>query len=104
VGWESRERGGRYYTRSRKVEGRVLREYVGGGPVGRLAARLDELERERRRVESAKAQLERAHIEAIAAPVVELDEVAGTLCRAALVADGYRNHQGKWRRMREPRT
>ena len=65
MGWEKRERGGRYYTRSRKVGDRVAREYVGGGLIGELAARFDEIERERRGVESAKAQLERAQLEAI---------------------------------------
>jgi hypothetical protein len=29
MGWDR----GRYYTRSRKVNGRVVREYVGTGPV-----------------------------------------------------------------------
>ena len=104
MGWESRERGGPYYTRSRKVNGRVVREYVGGGRVGELVARLEELERERRRFEAAGAQLERVRVEALIAPVVELDEAAGILCRATLVADGYRRYQGKWRRRREQKS
>src|SRR5829696_2006524 len=39
--WEKRERGDLYYTRSCKVSGRVVREYVGGGALGELAALMD---------------------------------------------------------------
>jgi len=104
MGWENRERGGRYYTRSRKVDGRVVREYVGGGLIGELAARFDEAEREKRKVEAAMVHLERARVEALVVPVVELYEVTEVLCRAALVDGGYRRYQGKWRRKREQRT
>ena len=36
--WERRERGGLYYTRSRKEAGRMVREYIGGGVLGEVAA------------------------------------------------------------------
>jgi len=101
MGWENRERGGRYYTRSRKVDGRVVREYVGSGLIGELAARFDEAEREKRKIEAARVGLERTHVEAFVAPVVELCEVAEVLCHATLVDGGYRRYQGKWRRKRE---
>ena len=39
--WEKRESGGLYYTRSRKVNGQVVREYVGSGALGELAALMD---------------------------------------------------------------
>src|SRR4051794_39320882 len=48
MGWER----GRYYTRSRKVNGRVVREYVGSGYVAELAAQLDGLDRDQRESEA----------------------------------------------------
>lgn len=38
---------GRYYTRSKKVNGRIYREY-GGGETDRLAAQHDQAQREKR--------------------------------------------------------
>ena len=52
--WEKRQRGGLYYTRSRKVGGRVVREYVGTGPLAGIAALMDEEDR-LRRWEAARA-------------------------------------------------
>lgn len=43
--WERRERGGLYYTRSKKVNGEVVRKYVGGGVLGELASQMDTLKR-----------------------------------------------------------
>ena len=48
MGWER----GRYYTRSRKENGRVVREYMGGGRAGELVAQLDALDRDRRQTEA----------------------------------------------------
>ena len=102
--WERRERGGSYYTRSRKVHGRVIREYVGGGILGQLAARMDAEERRRREEEAAAWRKEQERIEALAAPVEELSEYAEALARAALLAAGYyRHNRGDWRKRRERR-
>jgi len=92
---------GRYYTRSRKVGGRVVREYVGAGRVGELAAQLDALERERRETERAVRRAERAELEALDVPLNELNDLADLLVRAALVAAGFHQHnRGEWRKRR----
>ena len=101
MSWETRERGGRYYTRSRKVNGKVVREYVGTGRVAELAAALDARERAARAAESERRRAERAQAEPAAAALAELDRAAEALARAALVAAGYhRHHRGEWRRKR----
>jgi hypothetical protein len=42
MSWD-RQANRRYYSRSTKINGRIIREYVGGGEVGEIAATLDAL-------------------------------------------------------------
>jgi hypothetical protein len=55
--WERRERGGLYYTRSRREDGRVVREYIGGRVLGEIVALEDECERRQREEEVAYLSL-----------------------------------------------
>jgi hypothetical protein len=99
-----RERGSLYYTRSKKVDGRVIREYVGGGTLGHLIALQDAQERRRWEEEAASWKQERERLEALVAPVEQLCEATEVLYRATLLAAGFRRHQrGEWRRKREPK-
>ena len=100
--WEKRERGGLYYTRSRKVDGRVVREYVGGGALGELAALMDAQERQRREEEAAAWREEQERLEELAGLVDEFREAVETVARATLLAAGFRQHnRGEWRRRRD---
>ena len=102
--WERRERGGLYYTRSRKEGGRVVREYVGGGVLGEIAARMDAERRRRWQVEEESRRAERERLDTLTAPVEELCEAAEVIARAALIASGYHQHnRGEWRKRRERR-
>ena len=96
MAWEK----GRYYTRSRKVNGRVVREYVGGGAVGALAAEMDAIERERREFERELWRMEKEEIEAFDESVAKVCQMADLIAKAAMVAAGFHRHRGEWRRRR----
>ena len=101
MAWETRRGRGRYYTRSRKANGGVVREYFGVGEFAALIAECDAAERaERARKRAAEAATERelADLRALTEP---LDSAGEGLARAALVAAGYRrHHRGEWRKRR----
>ena len=105
MAWEKRKRGGAYYTRSRKVDGRMVREYVGAGIRGEIAARMDAKERQRREEEAAAWREEQERLEELAGLVDELCEAVETVARATLLAAGFRQHKrGEWRGRRERGT
>ncbi len=102
MGWEDRERGTRYYTRTRREGGRIVREYVGTGPIAEFAALQDEAERRHREEEARTWREEREDLERLDGTTEELCELAELLTRAALLAAGYRQHnRGEWRKPRE---
>ena len=104
MGWESRGScRGRYYTRSKRANGRVVREYVGaaGDPLVELVAAADALRRGDRRAAAEARRAEEASWQAALAPLLELSQVADLLARAALLAAGYHRHsRSSWRKKR----
>jgi hypothetical protein len=100
MGWEER-RGHLYYYRSLREGKRVRKEYAGGGGLGRLAAQIDELERQQREGETTYWREKRKRFEQSAAFVGELEEAAQILSQAHLIAAGFRKRRGEWRRIRE---
>src|SRR6516225_5223316 len=100
MGWEVRGRC-RFYTRSRKVAGRVVREYVGTGAVAELAAAADALRQADRRAASEALRAEQARWAEALAPLLELGHIADLLARAALLAAGFHQHsRSSWRKRR----
>jgi hypothetical protein len=100
MGWETRNGRGRYYTRSRREGGRIVREYVGCGPLADDTARLDAMFRELDQQERHSWEAVQAEQTAITARVAAADEIVEALSWAALVAAGYHAHRGTWRKRR----
>ncbi|CAA9529584.1 MAG: hypothetical protein AVDCRST_MAG73-808 [uncultured Thermomicrobiales bacterium] len=105
MAWERRSRGGTYYTRSRKVRGRVVREYVGAGPAAELAAATDAAERAERAATAAAWAASCAAREETDRVLDAFGRSVDGLARAALAAAGFRQHnRGEWRRARMATT
>jgi len=90
MGWVRRGKR-KYYYRSRWVDGRVVKEYVGSGPEAEAEAKKAAQWREfLRRVAEVEAILDR------------LDEVCNLAADAIMVAAGYYRHdRGPWRKRRD---
>jgi hypothetical protein len=99
MAWERRQRGTgrRYYFRARKVQGRVVKEYVGTGPEAERAAKVDakaraERDADRDRVRKAAAKLAPAE-----AAIREMDEAMNVLSHAVLLSAGFHRVNYVWR-------
>jgi|SRR6185437_15266297 len=101
MGWEARKGRGRYYTRSKRQNGRIVREYVGAGLAAELAASIDEEERQVRQQQARRWQAELAAMQALEREVVEVCKRIDLAARLALLATGHhQHHRGEWRRKR----
>ncbi len=97
MGWEHRARGGPYYIRRRKVEGREIRQYYGKGPAAEKAAAEDAARREQR--EAARA--ERKMLDMLESRMAAYCGATEVVVHAALLAAGYhRPNRGVWRKRR----
>ena len=101
MAWESRNGRGRYYTRSRKINGRVVREYIGAGLAGELAAAEDEHRHAQRCAAREALQKARSPLDWADRAITRVYTEIDWRCRAAAVAGAYyRHHRGDWRRKR----
>jgi len=97
MAWEGRGNN-RYYTRSRKVAGRVVRVYLGKGPEAHLAAALDAQRRQERQAGWDALKAVRTLWETPMGALNDLIEGTDLLMHVALLGAGYRLHQrGEWR-------
>jgi len=100
MSWEQRKQRGRYYYRTRRRNGKIIREYYGNGPAAEKAAAEDAragVEREAWR----QTKLEVANVESAVSVFVQRCE---ELLEATMLAAGLHNHKGEWRKRRVKRT
>ena len=99
MSWEKRANGNRYYTRSRRVGGRIQREYIGGGATGEFVARLDNIDRELRLLDAESIRQARRETERMDELLAGFEELADNIGRGLLIVAGYHQHnRGEWRK------
>jgi hypothetical protein len=96
MGWEK----GKYYSRSRRVDGRVVREYVGCGQIAEIAARVDAIEREERTTQRELESLQREESRKFDRTFSDLCRIVNLVQEAALLCQGIHCHRGEWRKRR----
>jgi hypothetical protein len=123
MSWERRRHSrGRYYTRSRRESGLIVREYVGRGILGEMAAQADAAQRRQMRRSAGRCgaaqadaaqriqkqeqrriwRKQRGDLETQDAALRALDAACEAVLAAVLTASGYHQHQrGEWRKRRE---
>ena len=101
MSWENRKGRGRYYTRSRRVNGRVRREYVGRGDLAEAIAAADDFKRKHKRSLAAAMDADRQRRDAADMLLNQLATATDLFVRAALELSGFHQHdRGQWRRSR----
>jgi hypothetical protein len=102
---ETRRGGKSYYYRARRVNGRIVRTYVGAGDVALAAAQADADERARLVALRRAVDERQQQISAAIAPARQANDYLDSLSKAILIDAGYYRHdRGKWKlRSRRPR-
>lgn len=105
MGWEMRGNYGPYYTRSRRVNGRVVRDYIGHGLNGKMAEIFDARDRDRRLSEAAEAAEHKAELDQFQSLYDDTEALCAmidVMVKVNLESAGYHQHKrGEWRLKRE---
>ena len=101
MGWEMRGGHGPYYTRSRRVNGRIIREYVGKGLIGDLASVMDDRDRTEQQAKAEALSTQIAELDRIEEILATVYSTADEVTVSSLESAGYhRHHRGEWRKRR----
>lgn len=99
MGWEQRGNN-RYYYRKERSGRHVRSVYVGCRDLAALTGILDAALQDDREAKRSAERHQRAAVESIDASIDSLTRLASTLTQAMLIASGFHQHKGQWRRRR----
>ena len=96
-------RRGRYCYKSRREGGRVVTEYLGSGDLAQAIADLDYWERKARKLRQERERAAQDRERAIDRDIDAAGDLLRALAQGVLLASGYHQHKGQWRKRRDER-
>ena len=88
-----------YYYRSKRQNGKVVRQYVASGQMAELLAEQDARKREQQQARRTAKEEERLAFATARTPLLDFTVEADLLIQAMLLDAGYhRQNRGPWRR------
>ncbi len=100
MAWEARGARKYYYQSRRTRDGRVRKLYRGHGALAELTASLDAAAQAERKAAAEAWKEQKRREEAVEAALKDFCCECGIFVQAALMAAGYHEHRGQWRRQR----
>lgn len=91
----------RYYYRRKKVAGKVVSEYIGGGYQAELIAQLEAIERHQAERERQDRRRQAAKEQATDEQIAAFMQVVEEYHKALLLVAGYHQHKRQWRKKRD---
>jgi hypothetical protein len=98
------KRRGKYWYRSRRDGRQVQTQYLGAGDWADAMGELDAIERQELELARDAEREERQRQRDIDAKLDAAAAAVRDLTRAALLASGYHQHKGTWRKRRDGKT
>jgi hypothetical protein len=102
MAWETRGNNA-YYYRKKKVNGKVVSEYVGKGLVAQEIASMDSAERQERNIKLDAIKKEKNELELLNSRTTQSISATKRMVESFLILAGFHKHKGQWRRMRNGR-
>jgi hypothetical protein len=99
MGWKTIN-GRRYYYKSKREGGRVTTRSIGAGESGLLISLFDAEDRAEREAERNELRAELEESQAEERAVSEWFDSVQAVADAAMIAAGFHQHKGQWRRTR----
>ncbi len=99
MSWETRN-GQRYYYRKKRINGRVCSEYWGRGPEADFIEEMHSCDPIERQIQNEVEGRQKTAEEALMNDLIDLDRQISALLHSELLAVGFLQHRGQWRKRR----